>query len=105
VSCLNDIRYVLCLTRGYDKTFKMRLKDSNGDPIDLTNSTVLLDCKYDTHDRDATITDAVNGEFEFVFTAEETALFPKGTVHGTVVEQASGGDIPRLRVSVKTEGL
>lgn len=105
MSCLNSIRYVLCIVRGFDKTFNMRLTDSGGAAIDLSNSSVILDCKNDLLDRTAEITNAVGGEFKFVFDSEDTSAFNLGTVHGTIVQVTGSDTVPRLRVSVKTEGL
>ena len=44
-----------------------------GDPIDLTGSTIFFDAKDPDFDMDAVITNAAQGEYEFVMPAAKTA--------------------------------
>ena len=102
---LNSIRTVLCLTKGDDQVFSMRLTNDAGLPVDVTGSTLLLDFKNDTRDRTATITDAVNGEFEFRYDSVDTEQMTPGTVYGVFARIIGGERTSLLRVTLRVEDI
>lgn len=67
--------------------------DSTLIPVNLTGRTIKISIFYGetTITKDATITDAVAGEFKFTFTPAETRSFPLGGVAIYEIEVTTNG--------------
>lgn len=72
------------LSVGEDATINIVVYDSNGDPFDVSNGTILLTVRKAVADtaptlaREATVTDAANGEAHFVVTKNDTVNLASG---------------------------
>lgn len=71
MACTDLDSYDIVVRRGFDKIVKFRYI-ANGEPVDLTGSTIDFNCSLDTFDQQAVITDAIAGEFEISFPKEIT---------------------------------
>lgn len=70
--CTDLTSYDFVIRQGFDKTVRFRAI-GGGTPINLTGSVIRFNCSLDGFDQDATITNALAGEFDVVFPKAITA--------------------------------
>ncbi len=96
MSCNCPPKISLCVYQGGDFAQPFIVKDSAGDPVDLTGWTISvtarnIDDPEDTFDFTVTITDAVNGAFTISLAAVDTAEFDFETAEFDVRFEEPGG--------------
>lgn len=70
MSCITV--YDICLYVGDNKTFLMRYKDSDGNPIDITGYQFFLECPEVRLQKTATVDPINTGEFYFEYVSADT---------------------------------
>jgi hypothetical protein len=81
--------YDFALIKGDDHTKKFQCKDGDN-PTDLTGYTIQLESEEDSLDKEATITNATEGKFEFTFVPADTETLTSKRVRYKVVFYPSG---------------
>ena len=65
--------YDFDIVAGDDLVIPMRYRDESGSPHDISGTTIKMDFKDPAFDRDAEITDALDGRFKVSFAEADTA--------------------------------
>lgn len=99
MSCTDLESYDFVVRQGFDKTLKCIAK-ADGEVVDLTGSIMRFNCSLDLLDQDAVITDALAGEFMFVFPKAITSGLEQRRVKYEVSRIIGGTDTPMFVGSI-----
>ena len=87
--CTEIPEYSFALYKGDDKTKSFRYK-ANNIPVDITSYVILLECTVPNLSKTATIVDATDGRYDFIFTQADTVNLIESRVKYEVVFYPTG---------------
>ena len=105
MSCTDIAQYDFYITKGDDEDLKLRYKDGDGNPVDITNYLIQFVCPEEpTLTAYAAKVDIPNGRFDFNWSDTITGALTKNRVSYSVVFYPTGlgGDkVTKFEGSIK----
>ena len=105
MSCTDIAQYDFHLTKGDDETLKLRYKDGDGNPVDITNYLIQFVCSEEPSlNQYAAKVDIPNGRFDFIWSDTITDTLTKNRVSYYVLFYPTGlgGDkVTKFEGSIK----